>query len=151
MNIVSYAFIAGGVTEYPLSNRSPYWKFVLGLNQETNGGYSDEDASFISRFPLGEEQDKVGKELVLERISDKRQVVNLFYEKFKIMWSHGDSSVTWSMSNINRPFVYQQLTIIERATYFIMLFCSERLDNFTPINIIFFMKHCNLPLNLVII
>ena len=37
MNVVSYAFIAGGVTEYPLSNRSPYWKFALGLNQETMG------------------------------------------------------------------------------------------------------------------
>ena len=40
------------------------------------------------------------------------------------MWGHGDSSITWSMSNINRPFVYQHLTIIERATYFTMLFFS---------------------------
>ena len=124
MNIVSYAFIAGGVTEYPLSNRAPYWKFLLGLNQETIGRYSSEDARFMSQFPLGEERDKVEKELILERISDKEQVVNLFYEKFKIMWGTGDSSINWSMSNIDRPFVYQQLKIIEHATYFAMLLFS---------------------------
>ncbi len=38
--IISYSFISAGITQYPLSNRDPLWKFTVGFNHETKGGYS---------------------------------------------------------------------------------------------------------------
>ena len=45
--IISYSFISAGITQYPLSNRDPLWKFTVGFNHETKGGYSAADAEYI--------------------------------------------------------------------------------------------------------
>ncbi|THE11342.1 hypothetical protein E1I69_15380 [Bacillus timonensis] len=124
MNVVSYAFIAGGVTDYPLSNRAPYWKFLVGFNHETKGNYSAEDSAYMSKFALGAERDSIEKDLVLERLSDKKQVLMLFYDKFQIMWGYRDSSIIWSMSKVDMPFYFHRVKIFEHSIYLFMLFLS---------------------------
>lgn len=41
--LADFLVIATGLNAHGLSNGNPLWKFVLGLNQETNGAYSSSD------------------------------------------------------------------------------------------------------------
>ena len=50
--IFSYSLIATGVTQYPLSSRDPYWKFVVGFNPETTGGFSFPDHKLVFNIRL---------------------------------------------------------------------------------------------------
>ena len=84
--IFSYSLIATGVTQYPLSSRDPYWKFVVGFNPETTGGFSFPDHKLVFQYPIGEERFEIEKQLIKERTSDKGQLLLLFKDKFKIMW-----------------------------------------------------------------
>jgi 4-amino-4-deoxy-L-arabinose transferase-like glycosyltransferase len=124
MNVASYGFIAAGVTEHPLSNRAPYWKFLLGFNHESKGRYSNDDAVFMGPYPLGEERDQVEKALVKERLADKKKVAQLFYDKSEIMWGERDSSVVWSMSKIYRVDLMDNIRTFDHAVYIVMLFFS---------------------------
>nr|WP_028401309.1 glycosyltransferase family 39 protein [Ectobacillus panaciterrae] len=119
--IVSYGFIAAGVTQYPLSNRDPLWKFVLGFNHETNGQYSAKDEAYIAQFPIGEQRMEAERQLIQERLSDTGKTAALFKEKFKIMWGANDAAVYWSLGAIERPNVKDILFKTERVFYSSML------------------------------
>lgn len=96
--VISYAFISSGITQYPLSNRDPLWKFVLGLNYETKGTYSDADASHIMSFEIGDAREAEEKRIIQERLTDKEQVLSLFSEKFARMWGDIDAAPQWSLN-----------------------------------------------------
>ncbi|KGP91479.1 membrane protein [Pontibacillus chungwhensis BH030062] len=100
---VSQAFMASGVTDYPLGNRDPLWKFVLGLNHETDGTYSGSDVEILA--PLdGEEREQKQRELIEERLSDPGEVLVLMKDKFQIMWGEEhDSSFFWGLTGIEAP------------------------------------------------
>lgn len=99
--MISFAFISSGITQYPLSNRDPLWKFVVGLNHETKGGYSHEDAGHIMSLEIGEERTLEEKKIIKERLADKDKVISLFEEKFALMWGDTDSSPSWSLYTPN--------------------------------------------------
>lgn len=124
MNLVSYSFIAAGVTEYPLSNRAPHWKFVLGLNHETEGWYSNEDASYMGQFPIGEERNEALKALVMERLEDKGQVAILMQKKLRGLWGYRDTAVNWSMSNVFKGELKPNLQSAEHAMYTSLMFLA---------------------------
>ena len=113
--LISAAFIAGGLTEYPLENRDPYWKFVLGLNSETSGQYSESDAELIISLPLGEERDEISKQLIMERLENKSQLIQLFKNKFKLMWGGNDASIYWSLDTFEEDslFGFDRLELME--------------------------------------
>ncbi|WP_247739304.1 hypothetical protein [Bacillus sp. 165] len=119
--LVSYSFMAAGITSYPLSNREPYWKFVLGFNHGTVGQYSNEDAKYVSQFPIGNERDEREKQLVKERITDKKKLAVLFKNKFKIMWGSNDASISWSLGTLNKPNLSNLFFMFERAYYMVMM------------------------------
>ena len=73
--IISSSFISAGITQYPLSNRDPLWKFTVGLNHETRGGYSSADVEYVMSFKLGKEREAVEKKLIQERLV----IQNKFY------------------------------------------------------------------------
>ena len=100
--IVSSAFIATGVTKYPLSNRDPLWKFVVGLNHETSGSYSASDAEQITGLEIGEERRALEMKLIKERIADKEKLFTLFGDKFSSMWGDIDSAGYWSLNQLNK-------------------------------------------------
>jgi 4-amino-4-deoxy-L-arabinose transferase-like glycosyltransferase len=139
--VVSYSFIAGGVTQYPLSNRDPLWKFVLGFNYESKGQYSQKDAEYVSQFPIGEERTEAERALVRERLSDKGKVAELFIDKFETMWGSNDASIYWSLESIDRPNLKDIIFKIERVLYSsILLFAAvgimfliRKSDNDNPI------------------
>ncbi|MGG0252227.1 glycosyltransferase family 39 protein [Bacillus toyonensis] len=95
--IISYSFISAGITQYPLSNRDPLWKFTVGFNHETKGGYSAADAEYIMSLEIGEERKAAEKKLIQERLADPQKVLSLFGDKFILMWAEYDSSPVWSL------------------------------------------------------
>ncbi|MEH7682677.1 hypothetical protein, partial [Priestia megaterium] len=96
--LINYSFVASGISKYPLSNRDPLWKFVIGFNYETSGSYSSEDASRFMGMPIGEKRAEAEKEVIKERIADKEQLLDLFHIKFLNMWGGTDASTFWSIS-----------------------------------------------------
>ncbi|AEV70373.1 ArnT family glycosyltransferase [Acetivibrio clariflavus] len=93
VQLFSYSLKAADITDYNFGNRNVYWKFVLGLNSSTNGGYSNEDVKILNEYPVGEELYRAEKEVIRERLSNKQELIKLMIRKFNIMWTHNDSSI----------------------------------------------------------
>jgi hypothetical protein len=118
--IVSYSFIGAGITKYPLINQEPYWKFMVGLNQQSNGGWSQQDVQYSEQYELGEERNEAQLQLLKERLEDKSQLLPLFARKMAIMWGTEDSAVFWSLIDMDKSDLRLFLTQIERITYILM-------------------------------
>ncbi|NGP58684.1 hypothetical protein FLT15_09980 [Paenibacillus thiaminolyticus] len=116
--VCSYSLILGGITDHTLSNRDPLWKVVLGLNADSNGGYSNADAELIQSLPI-DERKAVEISLIKERISDKRVLSDLFIRKFYYMWGELDSAAFWSLGDLDRPDVYGSLQKYERHMFIV--------------------------------
>ena len=87
---------ATGLNPGGLENNLPQWKFVLGLNQETDGGYSREDANFVFGDDFGNE-DKAGaaEQLLRERTDcPPGELLDLFGRKCGKMWG-GFEGTNW--------------------------------------------------------
>jgi len=93
VQLFSFSLKAAGITDYDFGNRNVYWKFVLGLNPSTNGGYSNEDVKILNEYPVGEELYRAEKEVIRDRLSNKQELIKLMIRKFNIMWTHNDSSI----------------------------------------------------------
>jgi 4-amino-4-deoxy-L-arabinose transferase-like glycosyltransferase len=119
-SLVSYSIIAAGVTKFPLSNREPNWKFMVGLNADTNGTWSMEDAKYALQYELGEARDLAEQEVIKQRLEDKIGLAALIARKLVVMWGSGDASTMWSLQELNQPDLSVLLNKIERAMYVIM-------------------------------
>ncbi|MCM2976231.1 glycosyltransferase family 39 protein [Priestia aryabhattai] len=122
--LINYSFVASGISKYPLSNRDPLWKFVIGFNYETSGSYSSEDASRFMGMPIGEKRAEAEKEVIKERVADKEQLLDLFHIKFLNMWGGTDASTFWSISltpqedvPFNKEKLISAAQIYERIIY----------------------------------
>lgn len=78
---VNVSVQATQISQYKLENRSNTWKFVTGLNYETNGMYSNKDLQLLDKYPIGRQRDKVGRKIIKERLSDETQLMKLFVKK----------------------------------------------------------------------
>lgn len=95
VNIVLSAGIAmGGINENGLRNNYPLWKFVVGLNQDTTGRYSNEDVRQIYAIPNEWERDRVSENVIRERLSDPVKIAVLMVNKSNIMWVQ-DDTLSW--------------------------------------------------------
>lgn len=111
-HITSFIFIKTDISPSGLHNMNPAWKFVLGFNYETNGMYSDTDASlYANNYELS-------KQVVKERVSEFNKIPLLFLKKIKIQWFNSDLS--WSLNQQIDLHTYQRLNFINQL--FIILF-----------------------------
>ena len=95
VNIALSAGIAmGGINENGLRNNYPLWKFVVGLNQDTTGRYSNEDVRQIYAIPNEWERDRVSENVIRERLSDPVKIAVLMVNKSTIMWVQ-DDTLSW--------------------------------------------------------
>ncbi|KQO01294.1 hypothetical protein ASF12_15785 [Paenibacillus sp. Leaf72] len=115
--LASYALVQSEASQYPLSNREPYWKFVVGLNAETDGRWSLEDGKYVLQFKLGEERDAAELALIKERLADPAAVASLFARKLAIFWGEEDSAVMWSLKDMNQEQLAAVLKIAERFLF----------------------------------
>lgn len=116
-SLASFALVQSGASQYPLSNREPYWKFVVGLNAETDGRWSLEDGKYVLQFKLGEERDAAELALIKERLGDPVAVASLFARKLTVFWGEEDSAVMWSLKDMNRIELAATLKIAERFLF----------------------------------
>lgn len=87
--IISFIFILTGIAENGLGTTNPYWKFLLGFNTQSNGGWNAEDFAVI-------ENNEICKELMLERLTQPiADTLNLFLKKIEIFWAGGNT--WWSL------------------------------------------------------
>lgn len=118
MNIASGLITFGGISKYPLSNRRPYWKFVLGFNYETKGGYSSKDASAHPNLSIGKDLDKEEKNIMINRTHDKIKLIKLFFYKFRDFWGNIDNTIGFVKSGIKiTQFKSSVITLTEKLYY----------------------------------
>lgn len=93
--LLSCLVIWTGLNHSGLSNQAPEWKFILGLNQESLGRYSDADAAAV--FGSGVDRQAL-EELAKERMQiSLPQLLALFKEKIRIMWG-GFEDASWILT-----------------------------------------------------
>lgn len=127
-NISSTILIKTNISTNGLKNMNPTWKFVLGFNYETNGMYSDIDAS---KYAFNKDE---SKKIVLERLKEYDKIPMLFLKKSKILWLN--SNLSWSIGHIQNVKIYNILSYINQLFIifftllsFVSLFNLKKLDN----------------------
>ncbi len=89
----SFALKATDISPSGLENKNSSWKFLEGLNVETRGQYSEDDAIKYSY-----DKKKATKELKKRIQEEWQQYPLLFAKKTKILWLNSDLS--WSLGHI---------------------------------------------------
>lgn len=89
----SFALKATDISPSGLENKNSSWKFLEGLNIETRGQYSEDDAVKYSY-----DKKKTTKELKKRIQEEWQQYPLLFAKKTKILWLNSDLS--WSLGHI---------------------------------------------------
>lgn len=89
----SFLLKATNISPSGLENNNTAWKFLEGLNIDTRGQYSDEDAIKYSY-----DESKTKQELVLRIKQDWSKYPILFAKKVKILWLNSDLS--WQLGHI---------------------------------------------------
>ena len=89
----SFALKATDISPSGLENKNSSWKFLEGLNVETRGQYSEDDAVKYSY-----DKKKTTKELKKRIQEEWQQYPLLFAKKTKILWLNSDLS--WSLGHI---------------------------------------------------
>lgn len=89
----SFLVIKSGVNDIGLKNMNPYWKFLTGLNLEDSGKYSSIDQElYIDDIELE-------KKIIVERLTDFKNLPKLFYRKINVQWLYSDLNETFNIKN----------------------------------------------------
>jgi len=125
VQLFGYSLRAVGITDYEYKNRNVYWKFVVGLNPSTNGGYSYEDEKILNQYPIGESLYEKEMELIKERISNRKQLIRLMHRKFELMWSNNDYSINFISpgTNLNKKMI-NYMVKFEKIQYTLIMIMS---------------------------
>ncbi|KWX07333.1 hypothetical protein TR75_03265, partial [Hydrogenibacillus schlegelii] len=92
---VSVVLVTTGVTDRPLGNHEPLWKFVAGLNRETIGHFSRADYEAVMGLPAGEARSAFERALIAERLRAPG-LGAFFMEKAAYLWGFPDQAPIWS-------------------------------------------------------
>jgi 4-amino-4-deoxy-L-arabinose transferase-like glycosyltransferase len=115
--LIAAGLMSAGLADNPLSNQEPYWKFVLGVNYQTTGGWNIDDQYYVNQFKLGPERNKAEISLIKERLKDKKQDIKLFRNKFVRFWSSPDDAANWAMGFDNNSKSKLLLMKYEKLMY----------------------------------
>ncbi|MEN8906973.1 MAG: glycosyltransferase family 39 protein, partial [Clostridiales bacterium] len=123
--IFDFFIMYSDVSEYPLKNNEPLYKFVVGLNNNTTGHYSVNDTNHIFSIENKSLRKKELFNIIYLRLSNKHNLFNLFKDKFIIMWSDFDSSILFLDDNIFLTLKTKTiLSISEKLFYTIVVLFS---------------------------
>lgn len=107
-----------GLNPEGLSNNQPTWKFVLGLNQETNGGWNREDAEAYLDLPT-QEAGNAMQEVVKERLSvGPIALIKLAIRKNAVMWAELEN-MGWGFSHLDTQQQVGPLTVAQWIKAFV--------------------------------
>lgn len=89
----SFLVIKSGISEMGLKNSNPYWKLLTGLNLEDSGKYSSSDQDlYIDDIELE-------KKIIVQRLTDYKNLPKLFYRKINVQWLYSDLNETFNIKN----------------------------------------------------
>ncbi|WP_052429725.1 ArnT family glycosyltransferase [Paenibacillus borealis] len=122
--ITSYIAIGAGFSNSHLTNHEPMWKFVLGMNYETTGSYSNSDYEEVIKYPLGRERDEFEKKIVINRLNETEKIPGLLINKIGNMWGESDTSIYWSLSESGKPQLSASLIVSSQVVYLLIYIFS---------------------------
>ncbi|MFC6175320.1 hypothetical protein ACFQAV_00625 [Companilactobacillus huachuanensis] len=93
------AIKSSGLNEYGLTNRDSEWKFVVGLDANSNGSY---DQGMVNRFNLKDSRAKMSvqeHQIITENISNLNSTngwLKLFWNKNETLWSSRSTTIDFT-------------------------------------------------------
>lgn len=106
--VTSSLMVKLNFTEHSLFyNPTPSYKFLVGLNPESQGGYSQSDNNLI--YQNIHDFESVAQQKINERTDNLLDVYGLFETKFKHLWGKKDTSFYWSKLEFSSYVEYSQL------------------------------------------
>ncbi|GKX28580.1 membrane protein [Vallitalea longa] len=126
---ISGISIATGVTYNGLKNNNPYWKFVTGLNEQTSGRFSSEDAKTLQLYEeiKPEELFENEKKIIMERLTiPPDRMLSLMVNKIRYMWGDYELGVFTFPHLIGKgierygvsfDYIYRQSQELEKIFY----------------------------------
>lgn len=99
-SLLSFSITASGINPQGLSNNQPMWKFAVGLNQESNGCWNQEDYENFLSLPT-QEADEAMRQAVKERLgAGPTALGKLAVRKSAIMWGACED-LYWGFGHID--------------------------------------------------
>ncbi len=104
--------ITGGSTSFG-------YNLLVGLNQETYGGWNQDDADYLyqalDETGSAQQAQAACRDLALQRLkAPAESILNLFFHKYSVLWANDDYGSTW-----NLLFMDQQGTLTEQRQDFL--------------------------------
>lgn len=115
---VGLAIKSSGLNEYGISNRDSEWKFVTGLDYNTNGIY---DQNVVDSIDMTQSRKKVSKQeykVIHEEINylnDNNKWIPLFWNKLAIMWANRSSAIDFA--NIRQNHSEKVVGLVNLVSY----------------------------------
>lgn len=99
MIVISGLFLFFNITTNTLyDNPAPSYKLLVGLNPERTGQWNKDDSELLKQNSSSNFEN-LAKQKIAERTNNKLKVLNLFKEKYKIMWGKPDEVFFWADYN----------------------------------------------------
>lgn len=96
-SILDAVTILSGLNSLGLTNQVPEWKWILGLDPDTHGGYSPSDAAAV--FQSGRPVSQAAGDLLRQRLAlSPGNLLKLFWEKIRIMWGSFEDP-SWALTD----------------------------------------------------
>lgn len=97
---VSSLIVAAGINPEGLSNNQPMWKFVVGLNQDSNGCWNRADYESFLSLPTQQAHEAM-TEMVKERLSvGPVKLAGLAWRKSAVMWA-ANEDLFWGFGHLD--------------------------------------------------
>ncbi|MGY3748613.1 ArnT family glycosyltransferase [Vagococcus acidifermentans] len=123
--LVDTALMTSGITADSIQTVNPYWKFAVGLNQESDGKWTQADYDIVTAFDTAEERNDAARQLLAERLDNPPAISRLLVRKFLIMWSDIDTSLSWGTKQTGLPqWAIAGLSVIQKTQYMMWVFCG---------------------------
>lgn len=98
---LSGIIVAAGINPEGLGNNQPMWKFVVGLNQDSNGSWNRADYEAFLSLPTQEGHEAM-TEAVKERLSvGPAKLAGLGWRKSAVMWA-GNEDLYWGFGHLDQ-------------------------------------------------
>ncbi|WP_242835325.1 hypothetical protein [Ruminiclostridium papyrosolvens] len=133
---MSVATQISGVNPNGLSNNFPLYKIVVGLNSDTTGCYSNEDAVKLISIKDSTARNQVALRIIKERLPNHEKIKDLMIKKHEKMWVNMDNSIDWGFKYLNesgitflgKHIVYENFKIrilkLEKVFYCFIFFMA---------------------------
>lgn len=118
-NVISLLIVISGVNPCGLSNQNSLYKFVVGFNYESKGGYSTEDPTLIDerQKEYNGDLEKGELSIIKERTSSIPRLIDLFMDKIETMWWN-NSGISWSFTDIQYETIQDILGKINNSEFY---------------------------------